>query len=83
MPSIGFRQTGLEDVIYHKKTGYIANYMDQNDFNTGLNWIIGKITEDKNFFHSSCINFTKGNFSEDIVVNKYLKIYREILNNEI
>ena len=83
VPAIGFRQTGLEDVIYHKKTGYIANYMDQNDFNTGLNWIIGKITEDKNFFHSSCINFTKGNFSEDIVVNKYLKIYREILNNEI
>ena len=82
-PAIGFKETGLEDAIVHKKTGYISGYMDQNDFNTGLKWIIEKIEKERNFFESSCVDFVKYNFSSEIIAKKYIDIYKSVLNNEI
>ena len=80
LPTIGFRQTGLEDVIFHKETGYLAEYLDQNDFNNGLNYVLKKIESDKAFFKEHCQNFVKNNFSSEIVAKKYIDTYKRILN---
>ena len=37
IPTVGFKNTGLDDSVSHLKTGYLANYLDQNDFNNGVN----------------------------------------------
>ena len=82
IPSVGFDNTGLEDTILHKKTGYIAKYLSQDDFNNGLNWILEKIGKDRNYFKAHCINFVKDNFSSEIITKKYIDIYKNVLNNE-
>lgn len=83
VPTIGFKNTGLEDAIDHKKTGYVCKYLDQEDFNRGLNWIIEKMETEKNYFESSCISHVLKNFSSEIVAQKYLNIYKSVLKNEI
>jgi glycosyltransferase involved in cell wall biosynthesis len=79
IPAISFRQTGLEDTIIHKETGYLSEYLDQNDFNIGLNWIIDKIKKDKDFFKTKCQNFVKNNFSSEIIAKRYIDIYKRVL----
>ena len=79
VPTLGFKNTGLEDTIQHEKTGYLCEYLDQNDFNKGLQWMIKKINNDRNYFMSSCINFAKSNFSSEIIAQKYKDIYESIL----
>lgn len=79
VPTIGFKNTGLEDTIQHEKTGYICEHLSQNDFNIGLQWMIKKIEKDSKYFDSSCINFVKNNFSSEIIAQKYKKIYESIL----
>ena len=81
VPSIGFKETGLADaILLHKKTGYLSNYQDQDDFNDGLNWIIKQIKINKYFFKQECQSFAKNNFSSEIIVKKYIDIYNKILN---
>ncbi|WP_440926997.1 glycosyltransferase [Candidatus Pelagibacter sp.] len=80
VPSIGFKETGLTDAILHKKTGYLSNYQDQDDFNDGLNWIIEQIKINKYFFKQECQSFAKNNFSSEIIAKKYIDIYKKILN---
>ena len=80
VPAIGFKQTGLADAIIHKKTGYLSEYLDQNDFNNGLNWIIEQIKIDKDFFREECLNFARNNFSSEIIAKRYNDIYKRTLN---
>ncbi len=80
-PAIAFKNTGLEDTIIHKKTGYLANYMDQKDFNNGVNWILNELENNRSNFFNSSINFTKDNFSTKIIAKKYYEIYNSILNS--
>ena len=80
VPTIGFKNTGLEDTIQHEKTGYLCEYLNQNDFNKGLLWMIEKINKNRNYFESSCISFVKRNFSSEIIAQKYKSIYESIFN---
>lgn len=79
-PSIGFENTGLEDAILHKKTGYLAKFNDQDDFNNGLKWILDNISTNKSYFSSNCVKFTNNNFSNEIISNKYINLYKKVLN---
>ena len=82
-PTIGFKETGLEDAILHNKTGYLCEHLDQKDFDQGLNWIIEKIEKNKDYFKIPCISFVKDNFSPEIVSKKYLDVYERVLNEEL
>ena len=79
-PSIAFKNTGVIDAIDHKNTGYLANYMDQKDFEEGIEWILKQLSTDKNFFLKRCVEFTSKNFSSRVVAEKYFQIYKSILN---
>ena len=39
-PVISFKGTGPEHMIEHKKNGYLANYLNKNDFLNGINWYL-------------------------------------------
>ena len=79
-PTIAFKGTGLEDTIIHKKTGYLANYMDQKDFNNGVNWLLNELDKNQSNFFNNSINFTNKNFSLKIIAKKYCEIYNSVLN---
>lgn len=72
IPAVTFRNTGSEDIIHHKKTGYISNYLDQNDFDKGIEWCLSE-----NFNRKMIINVTKEKFS----FIKVGKQYKNFLNS--
>ena len=39
-PSIGFKNTGAQESIKHKETGYLAKPYDFDELAYGINWII-------------------------------------------
>ena len=80
IPTVGFKNTGLEDSVSHLKTGYLANYLDQNDFNNGVNFLIKKINNDQDHFYSNCLEFVNNGFTNEKIVDQYMKIYKKILD---
>jgi glycosyltransferase involved in cell wall biosynthesis len=45
LPSVGFRIGGLPDLIDHRRTGYLAEPFDVNDFAAGIHWVLGASRE--------------------------------------
>ena len=77
-PCIGFKNTGLDDAINHKETGYLAKYMDQDDFDKGIDWVAERILENENYFQDSCIKFVNENFTSKVISQKYLQVYNKV-----
>ena len=75
-PCVAFKNTGFEDVIIHKKTGYLADYKDSNDLSEGILWCL------KNFNKSKLGVIARRNvinkFSNKIISNQYAELYKEI-----
>jgi glycosyltransferase involved in cell wall biosynthesis len=67
-------------MIEHKKNGYIAEQYDSSDLSKGMEWVFndanrhGKLCESA---RQKVIN----NFDVDIVIPKYIELYRSILKN--
>ena len=75
LPTLAFRNTGLEDIIDHKKTGYLSNFLDEENFLDGLNWLLFDFdhkARKKNIRDHGIINF-----SENKISNEYLKVYNK------
>lgn len=78
-PCVAFDYSGPKDIINHKQNGYLAEYKFADDLAQGICWML----EDK----SRLIDLGKNarqkvldNYTYDIVGNKYLKLYKELLN---
>ena len=56
-PSIGFKNTGVTQVIDHKENGYLSNYCDVEDLNNGVKWCIKEIDKKNNLLG----NYTSNN----------------------
>lgn len=78
-PVTSFRTTGLIDVIEHKKTGYLASPFNTEDLAIGIQWCINKNAS--NAFSSYIRNRAINLWSYDVVVNKYKKLYSDIIKN--
>ena len=72
VPAVVFKNTGLANIIKHKKTGYVAEYKNYKDLANGVEWCLKK----------KKINIRKDSkkyFSENIIVNNYLKFFKSVL----
>jgi glycosyltransferase involved in cell wall biosynthesis len=74
VPAVVFQNTGLSNVIEHKKTGYIAKYKDYKDLSNGIRWCLKK-----KYVGNSVRNYSEKYFSTNIVCKKYLKKFKKIL----
>ena len=78
-PIVGFKIGGIPDMIEHKQNGYLAEYKSVDDLACGICWM----SEDKNRLIELGENARQkvlNNYTYDIVGNKYLKLYKELLN---
>lgn len=77
VPSVIFNNTGLTDIIKHKKTGYIAKYKNYNDLAKGINWIITKLEQDVSIFKTCRKNVIK-KFDINNIAKEYIHIYKKL-----
>ena len=74
-PSIGFDKTGLEDIIDHNLSGYLA----ENSSSESLGYYINKfLNEDNNIFSENIRNKIENKFSYKTVSLKYKMLYEKI-----
>ena len=77
VPTVAFKNTGLEEILDHKINGYLAEFKDEEDLFNGIHWCL----EDKNLIElkKNCRQNAINKFSNKIVVNKYRDLYKKIL----
>ncbi len=78
VPTIAFNGTGITDIIEHKYNGYLADYMDQDDFTKGINWILNYINENQNSVKNNCLKIVNDKFESSLIAKKYLEIYKSL-----
>ena len=78
-PAVAFKNTGVEDIVKHKKTGYLANFLDEKDFAKGIDWCLS----DKNSLDKNIRTYVKNKFDIKISVKKYLELYKNLHDKRI
>lgn len=76
-PVVAFKDTGLSDIVEHKKNGYLAEGLNARDLANGINWVL-----ENSFKNALDINSRKRVeflFSEKVIMKKYLNIYNNLL----
>ncbi len=78
-PVISFKGTGPEHMIEHKKNGYLANYLNKNDFLNGINWYLNLSSNQIEILNNNSREIVKKKFQEKIIFEKYLEIYNKLI----
>jgi len=78
-PVVAFKTGGIPDMIEHKQNGYLAENKSVDDLANGIYWMLEdkkRVTDlGKNARQKVLVNYTY-----DIVGNRYLKLYEELIN---
>lgn len=78
-PVVAFDVGGNQDLILHKKNGYLAKPYDVLDLANGILWILNheKLLEIGDMARQHILN----NFSRGVVIPLYTKLYEDMLKN--
>ena len=76
-PSVSFNNSGQTDIIDHKINGYLAQYEDVDDLAKGIIRILYEANYSE--LAANAQKKAAGNYSEDIVAERYIKLYDSIL----
>ena len=79
IPAVGFKNTGVEDIIKHKKTGYLANYLNEKDFAKGIDWCLS----DKNALNKNIRSYVRTKFDIKNSVRKYTILYKNLYDKRV
>ena len=78
IPTVGFMNTGVQDSITHKKTGYIAKFSDIKDFSRGIEWCLKNINKLGITTRKEIID----RFDYREIAKQYEKLYIDVFKNE-
>jgi glycosyltransferase involved in cell wall biosynthesis len=78
-PVIGFDIGGNSDLIEHKKNGYLAQAFVTADLANGIEWVLENKRYDELCFNAR--DKVVREFDSEIVAEKYIKLYQEVLNS--
>ena len=76
-PVIAFTTGGIPDMVKHEYNGYLATYRSAESFTDGMEWIINH--PDKEKVNKQARQTVMDNFSEQIIANKHIGLYHEVL----
>jgi glycosyltransferase involved in cell wall biosynthesis len=80
-PLVCFKVGGLEDIVQHKKTGYLAKPFDIEDFANGIKWVLSDDLKHKELSINARL-VAEDKFSYPVVAEKYYKSYCSAINLE-
>ena len=77
-PVVGFDIGGNSDMVEHKTNGYLAKPFDTSDLAHGIEWTLNNENYEKLCVHAR--EKVLKEFDSRIVIQKYIELYKEILN---
>ena len=77
-PVVAFKDSGLSDIVEHKKNGYLADALNANDLANGINWVLQNSF--KNDLDAESRKRAELFFSEKVIIKKYHNIYNNLLS---
>lgn len=77
-PVVCFDATGPKDIVEHYLTGYKAKPFDCADLATGIDWVLGLGTREKEKISQNCIERAKKLFDSGIIASQYYNLYKEL-----
>ncbi|MCC8096884.1 MAG: glycosyltransferase [Tannerellaceae bacterium] len=77
-PAVSFNNSGQTDILDHKKNGYLAKYKDTEDLAKGIKWGLENGSDPTVI--EACIDKVNTHFSEKVITEKYLSLYKKLLN---
>lgn len=79
-PCVAFNNSGITDIIDHRKNGYLAEFENVNDFSYGIKWCF------ENFQNETTKKLItekiKNEYDYSVVALKYIEIYKKMLEKE-
>ncbi|MEM5947465.1 glycosyltransferase family 4 protein [Spirochaetia bacterium 38H-sp] len=82
-PVVAFNATGLQDIVEHDYTGYLAQPYDTNDLAKGIDWILNLDEAGYNYMCKNAREKVLQEFDSRIVAKKYIELYKSILSGSI
>jgi len=80
-PCVAFNIGGMPDMIEHLQNGYLVSPFDYEDLARGLKWVLDqKGTHLENHLRLKAREKVVKNFDIKLVVEKYIKLYKNILS---
>ncbi len=76
-PVVAFNTGGIPDMVDHLQNGYLAAFKSAADLAAGLHYVL--TSDKKNELSANARKKVLDNFTNDIVAEKYMTIYKSIL----
>ncbi|OQX97186.1 MAG: hypothetical protein B6I20_13220 [Bacteroidetes bacterium 4572_117] len=80
-PVLAFNSGGMPEMVDHKINGYVAEYKSVDDLKNGIEFIINH--PDAELLGKNAVEKAQQAYSEKGVAEKYKKVYKEILNQQV
>jgi len=78
-PVVSFENTGIETQIDHKKTGYLAKYLNEEDLAEGIRWVL--LNNKNNCLGNAARKKVENEFSYDIIGQQYFELINNVIND--
>ena len=75
-PCVGFAATGLQDVVDHKRNGFLATPYNPGSLAEGVQWVLGR---ESGKLKQSARSKAENSFSKEIVAQSSKNLYQDIL----
>lgn len=79
-PCVGFKTGGIPEMIDHKVNGYLAEYKSAEDLANGIEWVLNHT--DKSSLSKACISKVTTKYTESVVAQQYIELYKNRLKNK-
>lgn len=74
VPCIGFETGGIPEMITHRETGYVAQYLSAEDLASGIRFALTENFKQK--VRDSVLN----KYTESVIAKRYIRLYEKSLN---
>lgn len=79
-PVVAFNNSAIPELVKHMENGYLAKHRDANDMLNGITTLLDN-PELLEKAGKKARSLVVNNFTIDIMINNYIELYREVLDN--
>ena len=79
-PVVAFKTGGIPDMVQHEHNGFLAEYKSSESFCEGMEWIINYPV--KEALRKNARETVMQKFSEKVIAQKHIELYKSLLPNE-